>query len=174
MSSSNYAANPKLSRTLTLMTDGPWVQGGSLSLVLIRDSFPSLSYNAMCIDLFRSSLGFSLTAPGDHIRVQISPCCLKISNKWQTLFLDSLTLFLIVTMSVLSLIYQVAGKWAFQSPWIALGSGEFEGQVTALGSSGSLSQTWLKFLDIRAGCPSFEGESCLAVARHVWPVLITQ
>lgn len=40
--------------------------------------------------------------------------------------------------------------------WIALGSGEFGGQVTALGSSGSLSQTWLKFPDIRAGCPSFE------------------
>lgn len=41
--------------------------------------------------------------------------------------------------------------------WIALGSGEFEGQVTALGSSGSLRRTWLKFLDLWAGYPSFEG-----------------
>lgn len=43
--------------------------------------------------------------------------------------------------------------------WFALGSGEFEGQVTALGSSGSLSQSWLKFLDIKAGYTSFEGLS---------------
>lgn len=41
--------------------------------------------------------------------------------------------------------------------WIALGSGEFEGQVTALSSSGSLSLTLLEFLDLKGGYPSFEG-----------------
>lgn len=129
-----------------------------MSLVLIRDSFHSLGYNAMYIDLFSSSLGVSLdqTAPGDHIRGQISPCCLKTSNKWQIWFLDSLTLFLIVTVSFLFLIYQVAGKWAFHNPELLWDLGSLKARVTALGSSGSLSQTWLKFLDIRAGCPSFE------------------
>lgn len=112
------AAIMLISRTLTLMTDGPWVQGGPMFLILTRDSFTPLGYNVMRIDLFSSSWGFSWT-------------------KW---LLESISgsrfppdsPHLIVIVSFLFPIHQVAGKLAFQNPEL----------LWDLGSLKARSQPW--------------------------------
>lgn len=97
------------------MTSG--VNGGGMSPSLISDSFPNLGLNQcalICLVTRWGNLGPASSRrsyPGANC-----PSCLMIRNKWYILLVDSLTLFLIVPVSILFLIYQVVVKWAFQNP----------------------------------------------------------
>lgn len=72
--------------------------------------FPDLGFNLCALIYLVPFLDCRRSYQGANC-----PLLLMIKNKWRGLLVDSLTLFLIVGVSFLFVIYQAALKWAFQN-----------------------------------------------------------
>lgn len=80
----------------------------------VSDAFPNLGFNSCALIYLVPHRGF-LGLQEIISRGQLPLFLLMIKNKLRGLLVDSLTLFLMVAMSFLFVIYQVALKWAFQN-----------------------------------------------------------